>query len=133
MTIPKTLSLILLFAFNISFSQVKPISEDDGRTIKIPVVFHVIQEKGKNQDVHERITDDVLKKEIQDLNKNFSAKNDMSALDERFENLIGNPNIEFYLFNPEHEGYIWRYDLPSNVSPRPIFGRSWKIITYCNW
>ncbi|PQJ73601.1 hypothetical protein BTO14_10125 [Polaribacter butkevichii] len=118
----------MLFSINFTFSQVEPISADDGRTIKIPVVFHVIQEKGKSQDVHEKITDEVLKKEIQDLNINFSAQNNMSALDVRFENLIGNPNFEFYLFNPEHEGYIWRYDLSSNVSSRPIFGRSWKIL-----
>lgn len=69
-------------------------SLDDGRKIKIPVVFHVIYNNES-----ENIKDSLISNELQDLNLDFSQRNNMSLLDNDFRNLVGNPNIEFYLLD----------------------------------
>lgn len=74
-------------------SQIKnPI--DDGRKIRIPIVFHVIYSNNE-----ENVSDSLILVDLNDLNLDFSQKNDMSLLDEEFKNLVGNPNIEFYLLD----------------------------------
>jgi hypothetical protein len=77
----------------VSYSQVKNIN-DDGKKIRIPVVVHVMY---SNAD--ENIPDSLIVNEINDLNLDFSAKNDMSTIDSDFKALVGNPNIEFYLLD----------------------------------
>ncbi|WBX99470.1 M43 family zinc metalloprotease [Chryseobacterium gambrini] len=67
---------------------------DDGRKIKIPVVFHVIFSNEK-----ENVSDSLILSELKDLNLDFVQKNDMILLDHDFQNLVGNPNLEFYLLN----------------------------------
>jgi hypothetical protein len=86
------LATVLLLTTSL-FGQIKnPI--DDGRKIKIPIVFHVIY----NND-NENISDSLILNELQDLNLDFSQRNDMRLLDIEFQNLVGNPNIEFYLLD----------------------------------
>ncbi len=88
--------LIFLFVslvFNHLSGQVRnPL--DDGRNIKIPIIFHVIY-----TDSGENITDSLIMNELQDLNLDFSARNDMTLLDNDFRNRVGNPNIEFVLLD----------------------------------
>ncbi|GAA3591906.1 M43 family zinc metalloprotease [Flavivirga amylovorans] len=84
---------IILLQTTVLFSQTRN-SVDDGRKIKIPIVFHVIY----NND-SENISDRLILNELQDLNLNFTQKNDMSLLDNDFRNLVGNPNIEFNLLD----------------------------------
>ncbi len=85
--------IIYTIAFNLAFGQVKnPI--DDDRKIKIPIVFHIIYNNEK-----ENINDSLILRELNNLNLDFTRKNDMSLLDNDFRNLVGNPNIEFYLFD----------------------------------
>lgn len=69
-------------------------SLDDGRTIKIPILFHIIYGNEK-----QNIADSLIINELRDLNLDFSKRNDMSLLDNEFRNLVGNPNIEFYLLD----------------------------------
>lgn len=86
-------SFFLFYISTFLLGQVKnPI--DDDRKIKIPIVFHVIY----NNEI-ENIDDSLILKELQDLNMDFSQKNDMSMLDNDFLNIVGNPNIEFYLLD----------------------------------
>lgn len=85
--------LFLTLLFNWTLGQVKnPV--DDGRKIRIPVVIHVIY----NNEV-QNISDDLILNELRDLNLDFSATNNMSLLDQYFKNIVGNPNIEFYLLD----------------------------------
>lgn len=87
------LSIFLILTFSKVFAQIKkPI--DDGRKIKIPVVFHVVYSNES-----ENISDKLIYNELIDLNKDFSKKNDMTLLDSEFENIVGNPNIEFHLID----------------------------------
>ncbi len=67
---------------------------DDGRKIKIPVVFHVLY----NNNI-ENIEDKLILEELNDLNLDFSKNNDMTMLDPEFSHFVGNPNIEFYLLD----------------------------------
>lgn len=87
------LIIVSLLHTTVLFAQVKS-SVDDGRKIKIPIVFHVIY---KNDS--ENISDKLISNELQDLNLDFTQKNDMSLLDKEFSNLVGNPNMEFYLLD----------------------------------
>lgn len=89
----KLLLLATVFCQPLLFCQTKnPI--DDDRKIKIPIVFHVIY---TNQE--ENISDSLILNELLDLNLNFTQQNDLSLLDKDFRNLVGNPNIEFYLLD----------------------------------
>ncbi|MGJ8743533.1 M43 family zinc metalloprotease [Polaribacter sp.] len=63
---------------------------DDGRTIKIPVVFHISKSI---------INKEIILQELNELNKNYSATNSMDSLHADFRQLIGNPNIKFHLAN----------------------------------
>lgn len=83
----------IILSTNILFGQIRN-PFDDGRKIKIPIVFHVIY---NNND--ENISDSLILNELQDLNLDFSQRNDMSLLDSEFRNHVGNPNIEFYLLD----------------------------------
>lgn len=122
------LFLMLLAGSTTALCQIKPIPQDKGQKIRVPVVFHIVQKSGRGQDVQKTITKAKITKEMEDLNKNYSAKNDMSALSERFKGLIGNPNIEFYLYDPNNNGYIKRYDLTSTSTSRPVFFKSQEIL-----
>lgn len=82
----------LIYVFNCSYGQVKN-SVDNG-TIRVPVVFHVIYNNKL-----ENLSDSLILNEFRDLNLDFSASNNMSLLDIEFHNLVGNPNIEFYLLD----------------------------------
>jgi len=97
----KTLFILFVsLSFNHLFGQVKnPL--DDGRKIKIPVIFHVIY-----TDSSENINDSLIMNELQDLNLDFSATNSMALLDNDFRNLVGNPNIEFVLFDTSLQGIV---------------------------
>jgi hypothetical protein len=90
----RILTIIFLIAvFNSSFGQVKsPI--DDDRKIRIPVIFHVLYNNNT-----ENINDSLITSELGDLNLDFSAINNMNMLDNDFRNIVGNPNIEFYLLD----------------------------------
>jgi len=86
--------LILIFGINLTLvAQTKNILDDD-RKIRIPVVFHVIY-----TDAQQSISDSLIINELKDLNLDFSNRNDKSVLDNEFENLVGNPNVEFYLLD----------------------------------
>lgn len=80
-----------------------PLSTDDGRTIKIPVIFHVIHSnrvytpKTKYPHSSENISDDAILAELKDLNLDFMGLNDRSFVDPHFVNIMGNPNIEFHI------------------------------------
>ena len=67
--------LILLYAIKlVSFSQNKNLV-DDGRIIRIPVVFHIIYATDS-----ENIQYGMINNELYDLNLDFSAKNDISKI-----------------------------------------------------
>lgn len=83
------LFVITIFGFVNLYSQTKD-PADDGRKIKIPVIFHVIYKNNA-----QNINSSLFKTELKDLNADFSATNDMSLLDPSFRALVGNPNIEF--------------------------------------
>ncbi len=84
--------LILLVGIN-SLGQTKSLV-DDGRKIRIPVVFHVIYNSEKDN-----LKQNLILNELSDLNLDFSGRNDMGMLDGDFKSIIGNPNIEFYLID----------------------------------
>jgi len=86
-------NLFLLINSFFVFSQSKH-PHDDGRKIKIPIVFHIIS---KNDS--ENIEDSLVLSELQDLNLDFSKSNDMSLLDPDFAKLVANLNIEFQLLD----------------------------------
>jgi hypothetical protein len=90
--------LFLSIAFNHLFAQVKN-PKDDGRKIKIPVVFHVLYRNNI-----ENVSDSLIMNELKDLNLDFSAGNNMDLLDNDFRNLVGNPNIEFVLLDTTING-----------------------------
>ena len=89
--------LTLLFGFFTCWvsGQVKE-AKDDNRTIKIPVIFHVISSENSPH-IDSWVSTELIRKEIKDLNDNYSASNDMSNLHTEFKVKVGNPNIEFYL------------------------------------
>tara|TARA_R110002167_G_scaffold212980_2_gene417648 strand:+ start:3900 stop:4721 length:822 start_codon:yes stop_codon:yes gene_type:complete len=96
------LTLLFISTSFTVYSQVKD-SQDDDRTIKIPVVFHVIysgkiyESNDKSPHTTDNISDQFIKNELNDLNLAFLAKNDMSEIDSTFKSIVGNPNIEFQL------------------------------------
>lgn len=99
---PIILSILLLFISNLALSQTKN-SLNDGRTINIPVVFHIIYSDktytlsdGKPHQ-NENIPDEAILRELKDLNLDFRMKNDLSFVEEEFKNIIGNPNINFHI------------------------------------
>lgn len=84
---------IILFQTTILSGQIKnPL--DDGRRIRIPIVFHVIY-NNEEQNINEAL----IVKELHDLNLDFTQKNDISLLDGDFRSQVGNPNIEFFLLD----------------------------------
>lgn len=92
--------IITFFLFIIltnSYSQNNTVT-DDGRTIEIPIVLHLLK-KNKKHNVPVIINKERIDTELTDLNKNFSASNDMSKLNSYFINndLVGNANIKFTL------------------------------------
>jgi hypothetical protein len=87
------LTIIILLQATILFSQTKNI-KDDGRKIRLPVVFHVIY----NND-NENVNDSLILNELRDLKLDFNKQNEMSLLDSDFQNIVGNPNIEFHLLD----------------------------------
>ena len=91
--------LILIFSLNIlNINSQNTLLIDDGRVIKIPIILHLVK-KGKRHNVPIIINKDRIQAELDSLNKNFSASNHMSKLDNYFieKKLIGNPRIQFYL------------------------------------
>ncbi|HVM86805.1 MAG TPA: hypothetical protein VMT76_01365 [Puia sp.] len=90
----KIISIIFLSSIlQVSLGQVKDPS-DDGRKIRIPVVFHVLYSNNE-----ENINDSLLLNELNGANLDFTAKNNMAVIDLDFKDLVGNPNIEFYLLD----------------------------------
>ncbi len=91
--------LVLIFSFSIlsMSSQIVPVT-DDGRTIKVPIVIHLVK-KGKRHNTPKLITKEIITQQISLLNKNFAAQNDMSLLNAYFtrKNLVGIPNFQFFL------------------------------------
>jgi hypothetical protein len=90
---PVLLFLFLVLLFRPVSGQVKH-ALDDGRKIKIPVVFHVIYREST-----ENVSDSFILAELHQLNADYSARNDMSQLDNDFRQIVGNPNIEFFLYD----------------------------------
>jgi len=82
----------MLTTFCLDAQEMNPL--DDGRKIRIPVVFHVIY----GNEI-ENIDDRLILEELKDLNLDFSKRNDMTLLDQEFSHLVGNPNIDFYLLD----------------------------------
>ena len=90
----KTIITIALVFFYTDYN-VSEYVKDDDRTIKIPVIFHIIS--SGDQQVNDKVTYELILKEIEDLNKNYSASIDMSKLHEDNKVPIGKPKIQFYL------------------------------------
>src|SRR6185312_1605663 len=66
---------------------------DEGRTIRIPVIFHVIY-----ADASENVSTDSILAEMHNLHDDFLKLNsDTSLVIQYFKNKIGNPNVDFYL------------------------------------
>lgn len=84
-------------------------SQDDGRLIKIPVIFHIIycdQEPDngidttsiKNGNSTTNVPQAKLDTELTDLNKDFQNLNgDLGQVNTEYQNVIGNPKIQFFL------------------------------------
>lgn len=92
--------LFVLLGFNKLFGQVRN-AIDNNIKIKIPIIFHVLYNNR-----NENIPDSLIKNELQDLNLDFSASNDMTLLDNDFRNNVGNPNIEFVLLDTTIKGVV---------------------------
>jgi hypothetical protein len=96
------ITIAILFCSFVSFGQIKD-NRDDGRKIRIPVLFHVIYSNTQYTNINavyrqsDNICDSLILQELNDLNLDCQAKNDMSMLDNSFRALVGNPNLEFYL------------------------------------
>lgn len=113
----KYILIIYLICFPFTTTSQNSIIIDDGRTIKIPVVFHIIPTKDTN--IPERISNEIIQRELKEINENYSAKNDKTLLHEDFIELVGNPNISFHLAelddtDNENRGII-RYEKPIKV------------------
>ena len=87
------ISLVALLGVNNAVGQIVH-HDDTGQTIKIPVVFHVIYEKRGQQ-----LSLEEIQLQITQLNRDFSATNDVSQVIEEFKGIVGNSKIEFYLSN----------------------------------
>jgi Pregnancy-associated plasma protein-A/FG-GAP-like repeat len=71
--------------------------------VHIPVVVHVIYSGGENSP--QKILDAQIHEQIRVLNEDYNSQNaDLSKLREEFKNLIGNPNIRFFLAARDPEG-----------------------------
>jgi hypothetical protein len=91
--------LAFLLSLNITIGSAQDtLPIDDGRTIQIPVIIHIVPARKKHR-VIERITNEIIMQELQELNQNYSATNDRSSLRNDFKNRVGNPNISFSLAN----------------------------------
>jgi hypothetical protein len=67
--------------------------EDDGRVVRIPVVFHVIY-----SDISQYLPTDSILAEMKNLQLDFMKRNsDTSEVNSFFISRIGNPFVEFYL------------------------------------
>jgi hypothetical protein len=95
--------LIIFLAFVASAKKSLTQVLDDGRIIKIPVVFHVIysdrSHEGRNDkgNTSENISTHLLLNELADLNRDFLLLNtDTSEVIPAFKKIIGNAKIEFY-------------------------------------
>lgn len=98
---------------------------DDGRTIKVPIIFHVLY---KNSD--ENIHDSLIMAELTDLNLDFSASNSMALLDNDFRNSVGNPNIEFVLLDTVIRGVLIKG--VQRINPKKIKNRDSLLINPTN-
>ncbi|WP_308991613.1 M43 family zinc metalloprotease [Mariniflexile litorale] len=90
---------------------------DCGKVIKIPIILHLVPSKSHPY-ITQIITNKRIDEEIEELCNNFTGKNDISSLDPKFKELIGIPNIIFYLSDTilvqqEKKGII-RYTKPLN-------------------
>jgi hypothetical protein len=83
--------LIFALSFLPNYGQTNNL-QDDGRTIKIPVVFHISQSKKDK-----KISKETILQELKELNENFTATNNMDSLHKDFQHIVGNANIKFHL------------------------------------
>lgn len=84
-------------------------SQDDGRVVKIPVVFHVLygdkmQDNGINIESRENgnntmyLPKEKIEAELADLDADFQNLNtDLTTVRSEFKKVIGNPKVRFYL------------------------------------
>lgn len=87
------------------FSIVKGLGQELSaeKTIRIPVIFHIINSDRQHSGVQggnisENLGEEVLQAELADLARDFMLANkDTSQVLEVLKSRIGNPNIEFYL------------------------------------
>lgn len=94
---------LLIPLLTISFFQAQTQLVDTTRTIRIPVIFHVIytdhqhsREGGGN--TSENLTDSQLLAEFADLHRDFLLLNtDVSQVIPPFRSIVANPHIDFYL------------------------------------
>lgn len=133
--------ITIVFAINfLSFACWSPCfaqkrsSEDDRRTIRIPVVIHVVY----NSEVA-NISTELLKQEIEIMNEDFSGRADISALHERYKKRMGNPNIQFHLadtlLQDQGESGILRiHTMEADLQPLdlPKISASIKPLEYLN-
>jgi len=70
-------------------------------TLRIPVVFHII-----HNDSTENLSDELVFEQLDILNKDFQRLNEDAAnIRDTFLNVVGSPDIEFYLANIDPEGF----------------------------
>lgn len=78
----------LIFISLIHYGQI-----DDGRTIRIPVIFHIVYSEES-----ENVSTDSILAELKNLHDDFLKLNkDTSEVNPYFKNEIGNPNVDFVL------------------------------------
>lgn len=83
-------------------------AQDDGRLIRIPVIFHVVHDKNASREntVSEDngnssmyLPKEKIEAELADLNADFqNSKLNFEKIIPEYKNVVGNPNIQFYLF-----------------------------------
>jgi len=92
-----------LFLFLFCFGGVNAQSNDDGRTINIPVIFHVIYSDRQHDgaggaNTSENVPTALLIAELNSLNLDFLKLNtDINQVAPQFQGITGNPNINFFL------------------------------------
>ncbi|PHR32524.1 MAG: hypothetical protein COA38_06350 [Fluviicola sp.] len=96
----RTFLILLLFISQTTFSQIQHPNDDD-RTIKMPIVFHVIYTNSVDS-----ISEETILSELANLNQDYSASNDMSMVENRFKTNIGNPNILFHMLDSSFQENI---------------------------
>ena len=99
----------------LAFFTLQTYSQDDGRLIKIPVIFHVLygdkwQDNGINCDSRIKgnstmyLPKEKIEAELADLNADFQNLNtDLSEVISEYKSVIGNPKIQFYLFDIKYK------------------------------